>query len=135
MFAVFPLYVLAAVAAWFVNDWQHGIAGWAFAVIAMLATVGGVFRGHLLFAEREHDADTVRRELRRSSPLLNGVDLMMAVVLVAEGLWTSPTRPVRGAFISGLGLGIALARIVLERSTTHAAFGDARRSEPREAGA
>ena len=119
---VLALYVVAAVASWFVNEWQRGLAGPAFALVAMLATVGGMFRSHLLFAEREHDAATYRRELGRATLPLNGVDLTMAAALVVEGLWVSPVRPIRGALISGLGLGIALARLVLERSTTQAAF-------------
>jgi predicted Ser/Thr protein kinase len=129
MLVLLLLYVLAAVTAWFVNDWQRGIAGVVFAALAMLATIGGVFRGHLLFAEREHDHATFRRELRRAAVPLTGVDLLMALGLVAEGLWVSPVRPVRGALISGLGLGLALARLVLERSTTTAAFGESRGDE------
>ena len=119
---VLALYVIAAVASWFVNEWQHGLGGPTFALVAMLATIGGMFRSHLLFAEREHDAATFRRELGRASLPLSGVDLTMAAALIVEGLWVSPVRPIRGALISGLGLGIALTRLVLERSTTQAAF-------------
>lgn len=121
---VLALYLVGAVASWFVSEWQQRMGWPIFALVAMLATVGGVFRSHLLFAEREHDAATFRRELMRASTPLNAVDLTIAAVLIAEGLWITPVRPIRGALISGLGLGIALARIVLERSTTQAAFED-----------
>ena len=119
---VLALYAIAAVASWFVNEWQHGLGGPTFALVAMLATIGGMFRSHLLFAEREHDAATFRRELVRATLPLSGVDLTLAAALIAEGLWVSPVRPIRGALISGLGLSIALTRLVLERSTTLAAF-------------
>ena len=119
---VLAVYVIAAVASWFVNEWQHGLGGPTFALVAMLATVGGMFRSHLLFAEREHDRAAFRRELVRATLPLNGVDLTLAAALFVEGLWVSPGRPIRGALISGLGLGIAVTRLVLERSTTQAAF-------------
>ncbi len=124
MAAVIAFYLMAAAAGWLVKEWSHGIADDVFVVIAMLATIGGVLRGHLLFAERTHDRSAFDRELRKSTPPLIGVDLGIGAVLVAEGLWVTQTRSVVGVLIVGLGLGIALARLVLERSTTRVAFGE-----------
>jgi serine/threonine-protein kinase len=122
--AVVALYVLASVAGWLVSQWEHGLATAGFVVIALLAMTGGILRGHLLFAERAHDARTFRSELERAGSPLAAVDLVMAAALVVEGLWVSQTWPLRGVLVSSLGLGIGLARQVLERSTTYAAFGE-----------
>jgi hypothetical protein len=116
------LYFVAAAIGWLVKEWDHGYAQSAFVLLAMAATVGGVFRGHLLFAERTHRRETFLAELRRSAPVLLTVDLLIAAVLVLEGLWVSRNRSVAGVLILGLGIGIALARLVLEHSTTRAAF-------------
>jgi uncharacterized membrane protein len=124
MAAVIAFYLMAAAAGWLVKEWSHGVADMVFVVIAMLATIGGVLRGHLLFAERTQDRSSFHRELRKSTPPLVGVDLAIGAVLVAEGLWVTQTRSVVGVLIVGLGLGIALARLVLERSTTQVAFGE-----------
>jgi predicted Ser/Thr protein kinase len=125
LIVVMALYLVAVAAGWLVKEWDHGLAETGFVVVAMLATVGGVLRGHLLFAERAHDRATFRAELRRATPVLFGVDLVIAIGLVVEGLWVTRERSVPGVLIVGLGLGIALARLVLERSTTHVAFGPA----------
>jgi predicted Ser/Thr protein kinase len=124
MAVAIALYVLAVTAGWLVKEWDHGLAETGFVVVAMLATVGTVLRGHLLFAERNHDRRTFRAELRRATPALLGVDLSIAAALVAEGLWVTRARSVPGVLITALGLGIALARLVPERSTTEVAFGD-----------
>ena len=122
MAAAILLYLVAVAASWLVKEWDHGFADAGFVVVAMLVTVGVVLRGHLLFAERAHSHATFRAELRRVTPVLFGVDLAIAIGLVVEGLWVTRERSVPGVLIVGLGLGIALARLVLERSTTRAAF-------------
>jgi len=121
---VLATYVAAAAVAWLAKELDHGVADAGFVLIAMLAMIGGTLRGHLLFAERTHNGQTFRRELRRSRVPLDAVDLVMGLALVSEGLWAARVRPVAGVLIIGLGLGIALARMVLERSTTHVAFGN-----------
>jgi hypothetical protein len=118
------LYLAAAGAAWVVKEWQHGLTDPGFVVAAILATVGGVFRGHLLFAERTHTRAAFLRELRRAGPILAIVDVALAAITAGEGLWVARARPLAGVLIVALGVGIALARLVLERSTTEAAFGE-----------
>jgi predicted Ser/Thr protein kinase len=124
MAVVLFLYLIAAAAGWQMKEWHRGLASVAFIAIAILATIGGVLRGHLLFAERTHDRSDFLQELRRDGTVLMVVDLIVSALLLAEGLWTAQTRSVFGALIAGLGVGIALARLVLERSTTRAAFGE-----------
>lgn len=123
MGSVFVLYAAAIVAGWFVKEWDHGLADATFVLLATLGTAGGMLRGHLLFAERTHHRVTFLRELHRATVPIATIDLVMAVTLLGIGTWTALTRSVAGALIIGLGVGMALARLVLERSTTDAAFG------------
>ena len=123
MISLFVLYAAAIVAGWFVKEWERGPADAVFVLLAMLGTAGGMLRGHLLFAERTHDRATFLRELARSRLPLATIDLVTAAGLLGIGVWAARTRSVAGALIIGLGVGIALARLVLERSTTDAAFG------------
>jgi len=122
MVAVFAMYVVAALGAWSLHEFMGVVGRPGFAAVAMLATIGGIFRGHLLFAERQLDTPAFLAELRRSRTPLHAVDGLLTLLLVSAGLWMSSTAPVRGALIGALGLGFALARLVLERSTTLAAF-------------
>lgn len=122
MTVILAMYVVAALAAWAVHNLIGGAGRPLFAAVVMLATIGGIYRGHLLFSERQLARVAFFSELRRSASPLHGVDFLLALLLVGEGLWMSATAPVRGALLSALGLGFALARLVLERSTTKAAF-------------
>jgi len=94
--AVLGLYFVAAAVAWQLKEWQPGIATRLFTLVGVAATVGGVFRGHLLFTERMNRRSFVT-ERRRADPVTLVVDLVIA---------------------------LALARLLLERSTAAAAFGD-----------
>jgi hypothetical protein len=123
MLAMVALYLVGAIVGWFVKEWDHGYADAAFVVLGMLAAIGGVLRGHLLFAERAHARPTFEAELARRTPWLVGVDATMGVALVLEGLIVTRSRPVAGVLVIGLGVGIALARLVVEKTTTESAFG------------
>src|SRR5262249_56883954 len=46
---VLAMYFLASLAAWQIKEWQHGVADTAFVAIAVMSTIVGIFRGHLLF--------------------------------------------------------------------------------------
>jgi len=89
----------------------------------VVGTIGGVLRGHLLFAQQVYDRGTFLRQLQQTAGPLLGVDLALGAALVLEGLWVALAQAVPGALIAGLGIGVVLTRLVLERTTTEVAFG------------
>jgi hypothetical protein len=120
---VIGLYVVAAVLAWFVKEWVHGFAEPLFFAAGIAATVAGVFRGHLLFTERmNHPSFSAER--RRASPVTLTLDLALGLILLSEGLLLTSTRAVAAVLTMALAAGLVLARVLLERSTTQAAFGE-----------
>lgn len=124
--AVIALYLVAVVVAWLVLlRSEQRAADAAFVFVMVVATIGGLLRGHLLFAHRMHDRHTFARELDQASTPLLATDCVLGAGLVVEGLWVAFFDAVPGALVAGLGLGIVLTRIVLERSTTAVAFGTA----------
>jgi serine/threonine protein kinase len=120
---VIGLYIVAVVLAWFVKEWVHGLADPMFFAAGIAATVAGVFRGHLLFTERMNPA-SFSAERRRASPLTLTLDLALGLILLSEGLLLASTRAVAAVLTMALAAGLVLARVVLERSTTQAAFGE-----------
>lgn len=121
---VIGLYVVALVVAWAVLQRSAArAADAAFVFVMVVATIGGVLRGHLLFTHRVHDRTRFHHQLRQVSTTLLGVDGALGAGLVVEGLWVALADAVPGAVIAGLGFGIVLTRLVLERSTTEGAFG------------
>jgi len=120
--AVLGLYFVAAAVAWQLKEWQPGIATRLFTLVGVAATVGGVFRGHLLFTERMNRRSFVT-ERRRADPVTLVVDLVIALALAVDGLIVQG-RPLATLLTIALGVGLALARLLLERSTAAAAFGD-----------
>jgi hypothetical protein len=113
--------MLASAIGWQVKEWQHGFADTMFLVIGILATAGGIFRGHLMFTERMNSAG-FEAERRRARPITLGADLVIAIALVVDGLAVNPTRPLASVLTIALAVGIALAAVVLEPTTTAAAF-------------
>jgi serine/threonine-protein kinase len=122
MVVIIGLYLTAAVAGWLAKEWDHGYADAGFVVLGMLAAVGGILRGHLLFSERTHSRRTFERELTRRTSALTLVDIGMGAALFGEGLLLAPHRSVAGVLIIGLGVGIVLGRLVVEPTTTGSAF-------------
>ena len=123
MMTVIGLYAMAVFSVWVMSStMQMALVTAGFLITAILATVGGIWRGHLLFAERTHERARAVRELRRAVPILTAVDLAIATVLLISGVRLAATRPVLGTLVAALGISVALARLVLERVTTEAAF-------------
>jgi hypothetical protein len=116
------LYFLAAALAWQIKEWLPGITREIFLFVGMAAAVGGVFRGHLLFTERMH-RDRLAGELRRAGRVTLGVDLAVAAALLVDGVLIEPGRPLASVLTIALGVGIALARVLMEPSTTSAELG------------
>ncbi len=121
------LYFLASVLAWQVKEWHPGPAGVVFLVLGVAATTGGVFRGHLLFTERLVGSGGAgfSAERRRATPATLVADLLIALALVVDGVIMSYARPLAAVLTLALGVGIGLARLVVEPSTTTATFGRA----------
>jgi predicted Ser/Thr protein kinase len=120
--AVLGLYFVAAAVAWQLKEWQPGVAAALFMVVGVAATVGGVFRGHLVFTERMNQR-RFAAERRRADPVTLVVDLVIALALAVDGFLLQ-SRPLAAVLTVGLAVGLALARILLERSTAAAAFGE-----------
>jgi hypothetical protein len=120
--AVLGLYFVAAAVAWQLKEWQPGVGTPLFTVVGVAATIGGVFRGHLLFTERMNRR-SLAAERRRADPVTLIVDLIIALALAVDGLLL-PARPLAAVLTIGLAVGLALARLLLERSTAAAAFGE-----------
>jgi tRNA A-37 threonylcarbamoyl transferase component Bud32 len=116
------LYFVASALAWQLKEWHHGFPDTGFVAVAVLSTIGGFFRGHLLFTERVN-LRALRAELQRAEPITGVVDVFVAAVLAMVGWELASGRPLAGTLTIALGVGIALTRILMEPSTTRAAFG------------
>jgi predicted Ser/Thr protein kinase len=116
------VYLAACAVAWQIKEWAGGVSRELFLAVGVAAAVAGVFRGHLLFAERMRHA-SFSMERRRTKPVTLTTDLVMAIALASDGLIIQEDRPVAALLTIALALGIAIARLVVERSTAAAAFG------------
>jgi hypothetical protein len=127
--AMLGLYFLACGVAWQIKEWQHGPADTLFLFIGVAATIVGVLRGHLLFTEQMNRA-SFPAERRRVEPITFAVDVMIALALSIDGLLLRGPRPLAAVLTIALGVGIALARLVVEPSTIRGAFPEAPGGHP-----
>jgi hypothetical protein len=118
---VIALYFVACLLAWQVKEWRPGVTTGIFVAICAAATIGGIFRGYLLFVERVNGSG-LETERHRARPVTLAFDLSVAMALVVDGGLLAPARPVPAVITIGLGLGIALTRLVIEPGTTAATF-------------
>ena len=106
--AIVLLYIAAAIFGWQIKEWiETPVTVSIFLALGAAATVGGVLRGHLVFTSVINDSRLATERGRTRRPM-RGIDVLTALLL----------------FALALGLGIALASLVLEPATTAAAFGD-----------
>ena len=75
----------------------------------------------MLFTEQAHPA-RLRAERRRIARPLQVVDVGLAIALLMQSVGISDRRPVAAALSLGLAAGLALASLLIEPSTTSAAF-------------
>jgi len=120
---VIALYVLASVLAWFIKEWLHGISDPIFLLIGVSATVGSLFRGHLVFTERMNPR-AFPAERVRSRRATVSADMAIAVLLVVDGGLTAVVRPLVAVVTFALAVGLALTSLVVEPATVKAAFSD-----------
>jgi len=117
------LYVTASAVAWQIKDWiENPVTVAIFIALGAAATIGGVFRGHLVFTERVNPAH-LAAERRRAARATRLVDLLFAALLLVDGVIVASFRALPAVFTVSLAIGIALAALVLEPATTRAAFG------------
>ena len=122
--AIVAIYVIAAAIAWQIKDWiETPITLAIFIASGAVATIGGVFRGHLLFTERMNRAH-LAQERRRAGRVTVLVDLLFAALLLADAMIVVRVRALPAVFTVSLAVGVALAVLVLEPATTRAAFGE-----------
>jgi hypothetical protein len=76
-----------------------------------------------VFTERMNRA-LLAHERRRTATATLLVDLLLGAMLFVDGVIIGTVRALPAGGALGLGLGIALAALVLEPATTRAAFGD-----------
>jgi hypothetical protein len=122
--AICGLYVAGAALSWQIKDWvETPVTVGVFLALGAAATIGCVLRGHVVFTERVNRRH-LAVERRRTARATRTLDLLVAALLFADGILIAPVGALFAVFALSLGLGIALASIVLEPATTAAAFGD-----------
>ena len=118
---VFFVYWLMVYPAWAVHHWT-GRAG----VITFLATlvaviVSGNMRLHLWFTSRTYP-DELAALRASSSVLIRGADFAFALLMTGTGLVIAGNHTGWGALFVSVGLGAALAFLMIEPTTARAAF-------------
>ncbi len=121
--AVIALYLGAAALGWQIKEWVKTPTTVAiFVALGAGGAIGGVLRGHLVFTEQVNRRHLLG-ERRRAATALLIVDLLIGGVLVADAAMLS-AWPLSAVLTMALGIGIALAALVLEPATTRAALGE-----------
>jgi hypothetical protein len=120
---VVGLYLIAAALGWHVKEWHKvPITESVFIGLGAGAAIGGVLRAHLLFTEYFNRANLAVERQRTMRTLVIG-DLLVAVALGVDAIMMR-AWPLTAVLIMALGIGIALATLVLEPATTKAALED-----------
>ena len=121
---VVGLYVVAAWLGWQIKEWvKVPVTVSVFIGLGAGAATGGVLRGHLVFTEylNRRNLPTERRRVARA---LVVVDVLMGSALVVDAVMLA-AWPLTAVLTIALGIGIALAALVLEPATTKATLEDA----------
>jgi len=120
---IVALYLVAASLGWQIKEWVTMPATVSlFIALGVGAAIGGVLRGHLVFTEQINQRNFAS-ERRRAGSALVIVDVLIAAALVADATMLA-AWPLTAVLTMGLGIGIAMAALVLEPATTKAALGD-----------
>jgi hypothetical protein len=128
--ALIVLYFVSCVLLWCIREWagfdgSPGLATTVFVATGVVATIAGVFRGHLMFTERVN-RPALAAEQARSAPVTLAADLAVMLALLIQGGALAVSQPIAGLCTMAFGTGIGLARLILEPTTTAAAFPDTR---------
>ena len=119
---VMALYAVASIAAWRIKEMNGAAATTLFLGVGLIATIGAIFRGHLLFTERVGGAG-FSAERRRAEPVTLATDVAIGLALTIDGALMVPASPLAAVLTIGLGISLVLTRLIVEPSTAAAAFG------------
>ncbi|MDO8677709.1 MAG: serine/threonine-protein kinase [Acidobacteriota bacterium] len=116
------VYWLMAWPAWHVHKWT---GRWG--VLTLLATlaaiiVGGNLRLHLWFTSRTYPSE-LPAQRAYVSQWIRAADVALALILIATGLVIADAHTAWGALLVAVGLGAALAFLIIEPATARAALG------------
>jgi predicted Ser/Thr protein kinase len=122
--AILVIYVFAAVVAWQIKAWvETPVTVAIFIAVGAAATIGGVFRGHLLFTEQMNRRH-LTEERRRAARAIVLVDLLFGALLLVDAVVIARVRALPAVLTVSLAVSIPLAALVLEPATTRGAFGE-----------
>jgi hypothetical protein len=117
------LYIVAGALGWQIKEWLKLPATVSlFIALGAGAAIAGVLRGHLIFTER-FNRRNLADERGRTGGALMIVDVLIAVALVADASLLA-AWPLTAVLTISLGVGIAMAALVLEPATTRATLGE-----------
>ena len=118
------LYTIATAHSWQIKEWlREPVSLWAFVVIGIAASVGGIVRGHLVFTDvmnRPH----LQSELRRTTHVRFFSDVLIAALLTIDALLLASSSPLTTVLTISLAAGIALAALLMEPATTTVLLGE-----------
>jgi hypothetical protein len=118
------LYIVGAILAWYIKARiETPVTVSLFLAFSAAATIGGVLRGHLVFTELMNRPRLAVERRRMRGPIA-ALDLLISGLLFADTAIIARVGALWAVFALALGLGIALASLVLEPATTEAAFGE-----------
>jgi len=118
------LYTIATAQAWYIKEWlREPTALWAFVVMGIVAAVGGIVRGHLVFTDIMNRA-RLRSELARTQRVRLFTDVLIAALLTIDALLLASQAPLTTVLTIALATGIMLAAVLMEPATTEALFGE-----------
>jgi serine/threonine protein kinase len=121
------LYTIAAAHGWQIKEWlREPLSLWAFVLLGISGSVGGIIRGHLVFTDVMNRAH-LTGELARTKRVRLVTDLLIAAVLTMDALLlitTEPPQALIAVLTIALATGIALAAILMEPATTAALLGE-----------
>jgi hypothetical protein len=118
------LYIAVTTLAWWIKELlkPNVMSLGVFVSLGIASAAAGVMRGHLLFTSALNPGHLASERGRLRVPLL-ALDMLIAAGGVLAGLMLVSIRPLAGVLSAALAVGLALATLMMEPTTTSAAFG------------
>jgi hypothetical protein len=119
------VYWLMAWPAWEVHKWtgRRGVLTFLATLAAII--VGGNLRLHLWFTSRTYPSE-LPAQRAYVSQWIRAADVAFALILIATGLVIADAHTAWGALMVAVGLGAALAFLIIEPTTARAALPEVR---------